>query len=113
MQPAHSLQKKKKNNMEQPYYRLRELIKAKYGEDKFSTGCQLVAQWLRHNTMTFFGSADIINICNLRSESFPLEEDHAKALRQLFGLKRNEELYTFPENTPPHLKTNQHANTDQ
>jgi hypothetical protein len=113
MQPAHSLQKKKKNNMEQPYYRLRELIKQKYGEDKFGLGCQIVARWLNHSEGQFtFSPQHILNISNLRFDTHLLDRQ-SESLCKLFGLQRHEELYTFPENTPPHLKTNQHANTDQ
>jgi hypothetical protein len=92
--------------MEQPFYRLRELIKTKYGEDKFGLGCQLTAQWLNnHQKSHWFDLAQVNNLASLRTGTLIFTEDQATALRQLFGLKRNEELYTFPEHTPEHLKT--------
>lgn len=99
--------------MEQPYYRLRQLIKEKYGEDKFSTGCQLVKQWLCHATKTFYIVNDIRNWCNIHNDVIhELTEQEAKALRQLFNLQRNEELYTDPQTTPEHLKTKPHAKSN-
>lgn len=91
--------------MEQPYYRLRELIKTKYGEEKFHLGMQLVAKWVQYHTKEYTTGAHVLNVCNLRSDSYQLTAEQATALRQLFSLKRNEELYTFPEHTPEHLKT--------
>lgn len=100
--------------MEQPYYRLRELIKNKYGEDKFNLGCQLTAQWLNgQQKKDWFSIATIINLASARTaEMFMLTEDQATALRKLFAIKRNEELYTYPEHTPEHLKTKQESHAE-
>lgn len=81
-----------------PVYRLRDLIKDKYGEKKFLQGCNYVAQWLAVSAQSRYKQYDIANLCALMDEKnvglTPIEKE---ALRQLFGLRSIEALYTSLE----------------
>jgi hypothetical protein len=93
------------------YYRLEQLILKKYGNAKFTLGCELVAQWMNTGLpkVNKWQAHTVINYCSYNPEvTHPLTTAEASKLMQLFGLQRVEELFTQPEATPDYLKILNH-----
>lgn len=89
--------------MHTPYYRLKELIIEKYGEEKFDVGCELVARWLSFATKEKVNEGWLEVMCDRTDQPdmyFQFTGDQAHALKQLFKLNTFSELYTYPETTP-------------
>jgi len=63
---------------------LKELIIEKYGEDKFSTGCQLVAQWVS----PAYTCSLIADYCSGLLQNFSFTKKENKKLFTLFGNKQ-------------------------
>lgn len=89
-----------------PFYRLKELIIEKYGEDKFEAGCDLVVRWLRHELNATINVSEIKFMCNIdQSSTERMTYPACTSLLQLFRLQSHTELYTLPETAPQY--TNQ------
>jgi hypothetical protein len=85
-------------NHQAPFYRLRQLIIEKYGEDKFETGCELVARWVTHELRLEVNVHDVKCICDYVDR--PVESEVCTSLMHLFKLNSAKELHTIPETTP-------------
>lgn len=90
--------------LETPFYRLKQLIIEKYGDEKFTTGCALVAAWVSAETKEKVDALWVQLISKI-SEAHPvpvyqLSGPQAKALKSLFKLDSYKELYTIPETCP-------------
>ncbi len=70
---------------------LKQLIIEKYGEDKFLTGCQLVAQWVSFELKDCMFSPKYIETICRNHEVKPLPVEVDKAIRKLFGISQAEE----------------------
>ncbi len=83
-----------------PYYRLRQLIYGKYGEDRFALGCEITARWVAFETHKKCTMEDVQYWCNLLADeiqvnqSTPITVSQLKALQQLFGVGNKLELFT-------------------
>lgn len=78
-------------------YKLKELILQKYGEESFSTGCELVAQWLRNAGENFWIAEDVKEMCELTKPIMKLTFSEGMLLMQLFSLKEPEDIFNYPE----------------
>lgn len=83
-----------------PYYRLRQLIYGKYGEDRFALGCEITSRWVAFETGKKCSMEDVQYWCNLLADeiqvhqSTPITVSQLKALQQLFGVANKLELFT-------------------
>lgn len=82
------------------FYRLRELIYQKYGEAKFSLGCEIVARWVAFETKETCTSEAVEAWCNVLKEEynytakkFGIYPQQARALQRLFGLSHFDEIF--------------------
>ncbi len=82
--------------MSEPIYKLKQPIIKKYGQEKFSLGCEIVAQWLCGYTGVLWRTEDIIELCNT-SNLQKLSSEEEELLRKLFGLQTVEEIYNKPK----------------
>lgn len=80
-----------------PTYRLKELIDAKYGASRFSTGCLIVAQWVYGQTGMYWTVETVETLCGIArtgQDEHLLTLREAEALRLLFNLHTVDELFT-------------------
>lgn len=93
----------------QYYFRLRELICAKYGEDRFALGCEITARWLnwpyRNTARVRFTAVHIEAMCAVTNMEALVDHgnnipaitlaDH-ESLSKLFNLADGMSIYTTP-----------------
>jgi hypothetical protein len=82
--------------MNKPYYRLEELIKEKYGETNYATGCDIVARGLNHDSKVKIGGIDIAHISRITDDLDSLTINQLIKLKQLFTLSSFQELFNPP-----------------
>lgn len=76
-------------------YTLKQLMFEKYGEDRFSLACEIVARWVQFETkQKHFTKEWVEKICNASDISdAEIYMPAAEALRRLFGLRTIEQLF--------------------
>lgn len=76
---------------QKPYYKLRQLIYNKYGEEKFAIGCKIVARWVSFETKTNVSAQKVLAWCNKKNwEDAPfMVYIEFKALSRLFNLNND------------------------
>jgi hypothetical protein len=86
-----------------PFYRLRDLLFKKYGENNFNTGCTLLAWFLTYEIKEPYSKDWVRLICETTEASSGwtmLKSTEAEALRAFFKLSSPRELYSIPETAP-------------
>jgi hypothetical protein len=78
-----------------PLYKLRALIYKKYGKEKFSVGCEIVARWVAFDTKRPCTMETVMTWCNVL-ENDQLTKEAQISFNQFTALSR---LFAMGSNT--------------
>ena len=92
--------------LEIPFYRLAEMMQNKYGQN-YETRFQLVARILAFDVKEVINEDFIRLVCDSFIVIPQLKNSHVFALKRLFGFKKDEDFFTFPELMPEDFKIKQ------
>lgn len=88
------------------YYRLKELIYAKYSIPKFALGCEIVARWIAFETKQPCDIEQVQYWCNVTkleynwvddtpNSRYLLSASQAQAITKLFGLTNEYQIFNL------------------